>query len=181
MKIIQEDRDAAAGYLIEGTWYEDSNLYPDSVREGHDDGFEIVQAFARHRLATHNSAIEETARVARMWQARWLVDYERHSDEFWKGGAECAQQIENDICALMEQSTSAKPSEAERLMDRFSQHHDLELTHYRPTYGDDDDQSVEWRVHQQSGSVNDREWTLVGNGETALEAVRAALRAIGAL
>lgn len=32
----------------------------------------------------------------------------------------------------------------------------------------------EWQVYRENGGVNDREWRLVGSGETALEAVLAA-------
>lgn len=47
----------------------------------------------------------------------------------------------------------------------------LELHHYMPVYGDDDDDAVEWRVTRVSGSINDREWTTVGQGETPLAAI----------
>lgn len=54
----------------------------------------------------------------------------------------------------------------------------MELNHYSPMYCDDDDQSIEWRVHEKNGSINDREWTLIGRGATPLAAIldaRAAL------
>ena len=64
------------------------------------------------------------------------------------------------------------------LLDRFSERHNLVLEYYSPTYGDDDDQSCEWRVHHVSGSINDREWTQVGNGVTAADAIRTALKKV---
>lgn len=60
-------------------------------------------------------------------------------------------------------------------LEWFSGQHRLSLQHYSPMYGDDDDQSVEWRVHRESGPINDREWEIVGRGKTALDAILAAL------
>lgn len=67
------------------------------------------------------------------------------------------------------------PPEVEA-MDWFSGQTRLSLEHYSPTYGDDDDQAREWRVHRESGSINDREWEIVGRGDTALEAVITAMK-----
>lgn len=53
-------------------------------------------------------------------------------------------------------------------------HRNLELSFYRPTYGDDDDLAEEWRVHRIGGGINDREWTLVGSGASPLAALQAA-------
>ena len=50
----------------------------------------------------------------------------------------------------------------------------LTLSFYSPMYGDDDDQSEEWRVEKESGSINDREWDVIGRGQTFAEAVAAA-------
>lgn len=66
-------------------------------------------------------------------------------------------------------------------LDWFGQNRRLELYHYSPVYGDDDDQSEEWRVAEQSGSINDREWTVIGRGLTPLDAIRAALRSRAAM
>lgn len=49
------------------------------------------------------------------------------------------------------------------------------LEYYSPIYGDDDDQSEEWRVIKISGSINDREFDIVGRGVTPLEAVQSAM------
>lgn len=54
-----------------------------------------------------------------------------------------------------------------------------EISFYSPMYGDDDDQSREWRVWQVTGSINDREWTLVGSGPTLTQAINNALAALG--
>jgi len=45
-------------------------------------------------------------------------------------------------------------------------------------YGDDDDQSHEWRVDRESGSINDREWETVGRGQTPEAAVQDAYQHI---
>ena len=71
------------------------------------------------------------------------------------------------------------PAVLAMLLDWFSGQPRLSLAHYSPTYGDDDDQSSEWRVTEESGSINDREFTVVGRGETALDAIRAALAKLG--
>ena len=41
-------------------------------------------------------------------------------------------------------------------------------------YGDADDDGKGWCVHRVNGGVNDREWTLVGTGDTPKAAIRAA-------
>jgi hypothetical protein len=67
-------------------------------------------------------------------------------------------------------------------LDWFGTDTRLSLEHCSPVYGDDDDQAVEWRVHREAGSINDREWDIVGRGETPLAAIidaRAALRPSG--
>lgn len=56
----------------------------------------------------------------------------------------------------------------------FSSQTRLSLYRYSPVYGDDDDQSVEWRVDRESGSINDREWDTIARGETAETAILAA-------
>lgn len=56
----------------------------------------------------------------------------------------------------------------------------LELDH---RYLDEDDDGGTWRVHSVNGGVNDREWTLVAQGRSPLEAIqsaRAALKTEGA-
>jgi hypothetical protein len=39
---------------------------------------------------------------------------------------------------------------------------------------DDEEEQPEWRVHRRHGSVNDREWTLIGTGPTPSAALAAA-------
>lgn len=63
----------------------------------------------------------------------------------------------------------------------FSSQRRLSLDFYSPMYGDDDDQSEEWRVTQESGPINDREWDVIGRGKTVFEAVASACAALQAL
>lgn len=63
-------------------------------------------------------------------------------------------------------------------LDWLNEQWHLELVHYSPVYGDDDDDAVEWRVYRRGGNVNDREWTKVGVGQTPLEALVAAREAL---
>jgi hypothetical protein len=53
----------------------------------------------------------------------------------------------------------------------------LSLTHYAPMYGDDCDQSEEWRVERETGPINDRGWTILGRGQSPIEAIQNATRA----
>lgn len=69
---------------------------------------------------------------------------------------------------------AALPVEA---LEWFGSQRNLELYFHSPVYCDDDDQAEEWRVARKSGSINDREWTVIGNGETPVEAIVAAQRA----
>lgn len=61
------------------------------------------------------------------------------------------------------------------LLDWLSGRRDLELYFHGPIYGDDDDQSEEWRIDHVNGSINDRERTIIGRGETPRIAIAAAL------
>ncbi len=64
----------------------------------------------------------------------------------------------------------------EASLDWLSSRRDLEVYFYSPVYGDDDDQSMEWRIARRSGSINDREWTVISSGKTPLGAVRNAMK-----
>lgn len=66
------------------------------------------------------------------------------------------------------------PEEAARLIEWFDKRHDLDLSWDAI---DNDLSDCAWRVHQQHGSVNDREWKLICHGDTVLDALRAAHKA----
>lgn len=80
-------------------------------------------------------------------------------------------------CALPS-TVDAVPAGEVSDMAWFGDQHRLSLSHYSPMYGDDDDQSVEWRVMRESGPIDDREWDIVGRGETPYEAVASARAAL---
>lgn len=79
--------------------------------------------------------------------------------------------------ALAAEADNARLREA---WDWLASDRRLSIEHHAPVYGDDDDQSEEWRVHRETGNINDREWDLLGAGATPLEAVLAARQALGA-
>lgn len=63
------------------------------------------------------------------------------------------------------------PADPRASWDWLTSQTNLELRYYRPTYGDDDDPSQEWRVTRVSGPINDREWDMVGRGLSPLLAI----------
>lgn len=77
------------------------------------------------------------------------------------------------------QENAFKPVKASLALAWLGNQRDLELRFHSPVYADDDDQSEEWRVYRESGSINDREWDQVGAGETPLVAIEAARAFMG--
>lgn len=71
-------------------------------------------------------------------------------------------------------------AEVQSDLDWLAGHKRLSLQYYSPWYGDDDDQSEEWRVDRESGPINDREWETVGRGDTPAAAIAAARAALTA-
>lgn len=65
----------------------------------------------------------------------------------------------------------AAPIKAALALNWFGSQRNLSLSFYSPIYCDDDDQSEEWRVTKESGSINDREWHVIGRGPTPLAAI----------
>lgn len=99
----------------------------------------------------------------------------------------CSEQRARDDSELIVAAVNALPdllalqAEADRMRGAlawFSLDRQLELSWRGPVYGDDDDQSEGWGVHRVSGSINDREWDLVGSGDTPLDAIIAARKAL---
>lgn len=62
VEVTQDDRDAAASSL---GWK--SVQFLREIRAGDHDSTDLVQAFARHRIAAENAALEEAAKVAEKW------------------------------------------------------------------------------------------------------------------
>jgi hypothetical protein len=67
-----------------------------------------------------------------------------------------------------------QPGWRESLLDKLAEHKNFELS-----WGahPDDDTEACWQVHRVNGGRNDREWTLIGVGNTPHEALYAALPA----
>lgn len=66
-KIIQRDRDAAADLFLklEGEPYSPFDLAcAQSIRDGNNDHWDIVQAFARHRQEIEREVVERCAQIA---------------------------------------------------------------------------------------------------------------------
>jgi len=64
-------------------------------------------------------------------------------------------------------SDRPQPTDAE-LLDWLDRHPQCELSHE----GRDDD--PQWRVYRVTGGRNDRQWSLIGEGETVRAAIQAA-------
>lgn len=67
-------------------------------------------------------------------------------------------------------------SDAEKAFDWLDKNNGHELAHCG---GWDDDDDIEWRVYRISGGKNDREWHVVGRGETSLAAILDAMERKG--
>ncbi|WP_295169809.1 hypothetical protein [uncultured Brevundimonas sp.] len=67
---------------------------------------------------------------------------------------------------------TAAEARADRLA-KFGQHTNWELSH---GYPDGEEEDGCWLVHSVNGGRSDREWTLIGRGETPDDAIRAALQ-----
>lgn len=64
--VIQVDRDTAADVVRAMGFSPD---LASDVRDGHKDYTPIVQAFARHRIASERAVLEQAAKVADDWEA----------------------------------------------------------------------------------------------------------------
>lgn len=76
------------------------------------------------------------------------------------------------------EALAAREAAMREALDWFGTQRNLEMVFYSPFYCDDDDQAEEWRVFRVGGSINDREWDQVGQGETPLDAIIAARAAL---
>ena len=64
VKVEQSDRDAAADYLARRTTT--SPITVEMVRAGEDDGYPLIQSFARHRLASQQQIVADMAAKLRI-------------------------------------------------------------------------------------------------------------------
>jgi len=69
--------------------------------------------------------------------------------------------------------------EAERALAWLAENKRCELFFNGPVYADDSEPE-EWRVSRHNGSINDREWEIVGRGKTPLAAINEASAALRA-
>ena len=60
VEVTREDREAAADYHANGGWGDGREHWLASVVDSHP----LIQAFARHRIAAENAALERAAKVA---------------------------------------------------------------------------------------------------------------------
>lgn len=151
-------------------WINDESLrhkYPDDV----------VHEYVRATLIP--AAPAEGLREAIERVERWIDD-DPDYDILPMGDPDTTATM-GDLRTIIRATQS--PLDGDRLreagtLEWLAENQTLELSHYQPFRCDDDDDAVEWRVHRRSGSINDREWALIGAGETplaALEATRATL------
>lgn len=75
----------------------------------------------------------------------------------------------------MADRATAAEARADRLV-KFGQHKNWELSF---CYLDGEEEDGCWAVHSVNGGRNDREWTLIGRGETPDDAILAALQQEG--
>ena len=187
--VIQADRDAAADYALASE--PNDTAFPYDVRRGYLDKAPVVQAFARYRIAHSDprpvaEGLREAERIQTLEAALASVRVNLMRDpsrgeavgEFAAAILRGSTLIEAMISAdtrfpAATHSPAPMAGEGDNLT-WFSAQRRLSLSFYSPMYGDDDDQSEEWRVHKESGPINDREWDIVGRGSTAVEAIAAA-------
>lgn len=69
-----------------------------------------------------------------------------------------------------------KTDHAGDLLNQLSEHRNWEMGFHTKIYGDDDDMPTHdnWVVWKETGSINDREWIVMGFGSTPLAALTAA-------
>lgn len=122
------------------------------------------------------------------WARDWLTDalakayedgaqdvhdnYEPNPDpEFGEAARDYAVNFVEGLPPVSSPPPSGEVREASPdLLAWLADHRRLELE-----YGYDDEfEAMFWRVHERSGNVNDREWDLIGQGETPLAALLSA-------
>lgn len=88
--------------------------------------------------------------------------------------------LADDIRSVLARTHPSPPPAADadrvRAWDAFAANINWELSH---GYPDGEEEDGCWMVHSANGGRNDREWTLIGRGETPLDAALAALKSEG--
>ena len=99
------------------------------------------------------------------------------ADQFAVGLVPVASDVMRRAATHIERQ-AAELAEAREVLDALDwldRNPELSLQH---EYEDEGDNLGTWRVHRVAGNVNDREWNLVGEGETPAEALISARSAI---
>jgi hypothetical protein len=101
-----------------------------------------------------------------------LAIYDEGADsEYWKRYPAISRA---ETRSLQEELRGAREK---ALLEEFAKHGNWELD---KGYKDENWDEHGWRVHSVTGGPNDREWTLIGFGETPAEAISTAIRSLKA-
>jgi hypothetical protein len=90
-------------------------------------------------------------------------------DYIWRPAQAAFEALGNARAAI-----AATPADGTALLRRLAEHTNWELS--QSSW----DEPFEWQVHSVNGGRNDREWTLLGSGNSPAEALDAALNKGGA-
>lgn len=101
-----------------------------------------------------------------------------HLDAEFKHEAGCEELAKRIIAAL---PSADALREAREALDWFGEHKSLGLSFHYPVFCEDPDQAEEWRVEREQGGINDREYVIVGRGQTPLAAIEDARAALATL
>lgn len=172
---ITERLEAAADRFLKWAYNEPFSGPPVISIPRHPDNIDALLLEASAALLSSAEAREEAERNAQGWHRAVEAICTIAGVSCALGASEAVEAVRAAL-----QSAEARAREAEALWAWLSEQENLSLEYYRPVYGDDDDDAVEWRVHRKIGNINDRDWEMVGAGPTALAAVQAARQALGA-
>ena len=123
----------------------------------------------------------DAGEVERLREAYNAVAYwpEKRGDPMTVGGQGFIDLLAlRNLVGEMLPALTARQDAATDALTWFGTQRRLLLDFYSPMYGDDDDQSEEWRVTKESRPINDREWNVIGRGDTPLAAINAARAAL---
>ncbi len=125
--------------------------------------YERVQQ-VRDATAALNAALQEAARVG-IWMVPPTIEVSPPAA--WWGLGVPVLRLETPRFGLVPPKAPEPDDTDAALLDWLDQHPQCEVSH------DPWSDEPRWRVHLVSGGRNDREWGLVGEADTAREALRA--------
>lgn len=87
--------------------------------------------------------------------------------------ARLSARAEPDAWKLRTETAESKLADALKALEIFGSHKNWSLSFVQKTFCDDDDRPEDnhWVVHAETGSYNDREWSVIGMGKTPAEAI----------